>query len=401
MMREKNRRIIVIGAGYAGLKAVEKLSKDAHNEVFLFDKNPYHFMQTDVYDLIANEYDFSRVTIDLFTYCEGFNANVIFKKEFVTAVDFEHNKVITQNQRFSYNYLVIAVGSRTKFMNSVKGLKEYGYGIKALHRAIYFKQRFESSLFKKIQEEGSVCKPLHIVVAGGGLSGVEIAAQMASFAKDFYRKNHYICRKLNIDLINSSSHILSGMDKKLVQSSQKKLKELGVNIITNRKVVEVKKSSVVLSQGEVLETDFMIYAGGVEPNALVHNLDLLKDKKGYIVSNNYLQVQGHRDVFAIGDCTTIYSDNNTPVAPTADIAEQMGELCAKNIQNLIKEKRLIEHKISSRGILIALGRGYASAKLFGFYLNGYSAYVIKKLVEKIYFFRLNRVSKKGCKKIFS
>lgn len=395
-----SNKIIIIGAGYAGLVAVEKLAKNPENNILLLDKNSYHFLQTDVYDLIANEYDFAQVSVDMFSFCAGFGGNVTFLKELVNNVDFKNKKVITQKQRLNYDYLVIAVGSRTKFVDSVKGLKEYAYGVKALHRAMYFKQKFELSLFHKVQESGTVCSPINIIVAGGGLSGVEIAAQMASYANDFYKNNYFICNKLNIMIINSPSRILHGMDEKLVRASEKRLKKLGVKIITNRKVVEVTASSVTLSQGEVFPTDFMIYAGGIEPNALVYTLDLEKNSKGYIKTEETLQTTRHKEVFAIGDCTTLFKDTK-PLAPTADIAEQMGELCAKNITALIEKKDLQHHKIQSRGTLIALGRNYSVAKLFNFYLNGFLAYAAKKMVEKVYFKKLDAISKKGYLKIFS
>ncbi len=145
--------------------------------------------------------------------------------------------------------------------------------------------------------------------------------------------------------------------------------------------------------------DFMIFTGGIEPNELVCNLLLEKNRAGYIVSNAHLQVQGYDNVFAIGDCTTIYNEGKI-VAPTADTAEQMADICSKNIKNLIESKPLIEHKIKSRGILIALGRRYAVAKIFGIYISGYFAYIMKKGVEKIYEKRLDIRSRRGCKKIF-
>ncbi|MFA7611205.1 MAG: FAD-dependent oxidoreductase, partial [Sulfurimonas sp.] len=232
-------KIIVIGGGYGGLRTVEKLAKNTQNEIILFDKNPYHFMQTDVYDLIANEEDFAQVTVDLFTFCSGFDNNVTFLKQEVNNIDFVNKKVITQINRYSYDYLVIAVGSRTRYMPNIIGLREYAYGVKALHRAMYFKQKFEMSLFNRVQESGTSCSPINIVVAGGGLSGVEIAAQMASFSKEFYRKNNFICRKLNIVLVNASEHVLRGIDKVLVEKTDKRLKELEIVIKNNSKVVEV------------------------------------------------------------------------------------------------------------------------------------------------------------------
>jgi NADH dehydrogenase len=201
-------------------------------------------------------------------------------------------------------------------------------------------------------------------------------------------------------LINSAKNVLGGFEEQLYSKTDKRLRDLDVIIKNDRKVVEVTQDSVKLSDGEVLDMDFMIFTGGIEPNGLVQNLALDKNEKGYIVSNSYLQSQNYAEVFAIGDCTTIYN-NAKVVPPTADTAEQMAELCAKNINNLISNKPLIEHSINSRGVLIALGRGYAVARVFGFYMHGYSAYIMKKLIERVYAKKLNNRSKKGSKKIFS
>ena len=395
----KTNKIIVIGAGYAGLRAIENLSKNKNNEIILFDKSPYHYMQTEVYDFIANENDFSNITVDLFTFCAGFNNNVTFYKQEITNVDFNNKKVITNIQRYSYDYLIIAVGARTRFFDNIIGLKEYAHGIKALHRALYFKQKFEKSLLGKIEDEGSYCKPINIVITGGGLSGVEIAAQMASFSKEFYKRNHFLCRKLNIMIIEAFSQILNGIDNTLVEQSVQRLQELDVEIRYDSKVIEVKKESVHLSNGEILPMDFMINTAGIEPNALVATLKLEKNERGYIKINDYLQSPISPSVFAIGDCTNI-SYKDSPVPQTADVAEQMAEHCAKNISNLIKNKPLVKHTIKSRGVLIALGRKYAVAKVFGFNITGYPAYIMKKIIEKMYAKSLDIRSAKGDSKIF-
>jgi NADH dehydrogenase len=223
---------------------------------------------------------------------------------------------------------------------------------------------------------------------------------MASFAEEFYKKNNFMCRRLNIILINAAEEILSGLDPWLVKKSAKRLEKLGVKTYHKTKVTAITQESVTLSSGERLPIDFMVFAGGIEPNALVHALDVAKNEKGYIVTNEYLQLPQYKEVFAIGDCTTIY-ENQTPIAPTADVAEQMAEHCALNIENQLKNRALKPHSIKSRGVLIALGRRYGAIKIFGFYLSGYLAFIIKKTVEKLYFKNLDARSHRGCKKIFS
>ncbi|RUM62636.1 MAG: pyridine nucleotide-disulfide oxidoreductase [Sulfurimonas sp.] len=401
MSKNNKHKIIVIGGGYAGLKAIQQLTQNPQNEIILLDKNPYHYMQTEVYDLIANEEDFAQISLDLFTYCIGFkNNNVTFYKQEVKKIDFTNKKVITTVDRLNYDYLIIGVGARTKFVSNVKGLHEYAYGIKALHRAMYFKQKFEMSLFQKVEESGTTCRPLSIVIAGAGLSGVEIAAQMASFARDFYKHNNFLCRKLNIVLVNAAERILRGMDTKLVGKSIKRLLDLGVVIKNKQKVVAVTEDSVTLSNGEKVFMDFMIFTGGIEPNGLIFDLELKKNERGFLETKLSLQTSEYETVFAIGDCTTLYDKNNDILAPTADIAEQMGVLCAKNIGLHQEGKDLDRHNIKSRGILIALGRRYATGKIFGIYINGYLAYLIKKMIERAYSKQLDRHSRIGCKKIF-
>lgn len=396
----KKNKIIVIGAGYAGLQAVEHLAKEKNNEIALFDRHPYHYMQTEVYDFIANENDFAKITVDLFTFALGFDGNVTFHKQEIKNIDFENKRIISHVQRYSYDYLVIAVGAKTKVLDSIPGLREYSHGVKSLKRALYFKQKFESSLFKKIEDEGKQCTPLNIVVAGGGLSGVEIAAQMASFSKDFYKENHFLCRKLNIVLVNSSAKVLKGVDENLVDLSMKKLSQLGIIIKNNARVTEVRKEEVLLSTQEVVPMDFMIFTGGVEPSPIVKELSISKNVKGYIETNQFLQTKEYEDVFAIGDCTTIYKDDK-PVAPTADIAEQMGKICAHNINALIQKQPMKKHNINSRGLLIAIGRKYTVGKVFGFYFSGRLAFLIKKAVERTYAYNLDKRARKGCEKIFA
>ncbi|WP_304544535.1 NAD(P)/FAD-dependent oxidoreductase [Sulfurimonas microaerophilic] len=400
MQKDQKNKIVIIGGGYAGLNALKKLAKDQDNEIVLIDKKAYHFMQTDVYDLIANEHDFAQVSVDLFTYCMGFDQNVTFLKEEIKSVDFKNKKVISDRKRINYDYLIIAVGARTKFFSNIVGLREYAYGVKSLHRAMYFKQKFEMSLFQKIDQEGTYCKPLNIVIAGGGLSGVEISAQMASFAQEFYKNNHFLCRKLNIILVNSSEHVLKGLDEKLAKFSEEHLNKLDVTIKKNAKVQSLTPTTVSLTNGEEIEMDFMIFAGGIEPNGLIFNLKLSKNQQGYLETNEYLQSIDYEDVFVVGDCTTIYDKNQNRLPPTADIAEQMGRCAAKNIMRKVTEKKLVKHKVRQRGILIALGRRYACGKVFGFYLHGFPAYVMKKMIEKFYLFKLDKHSKKGCQKIF-
>jgi NADH dehydrogenase len=395
-------RVVVVGGGYGGLRAVEKLYKANQDiEIVLFDTHPYHYMQTEVYDFIANKTDLSDITIDLFTFCSGFSERVIFHKERVININFDTKKISSENRRISYDYIIIATGADTYLPPSITGLKEYAHNVKNIHVAMKFKQQFERAILNKIEDEGdSVCTPFNIVVAGAGLSGVEIAAQMAHFSREFYKKNNFLCRSLNIFLITSSETVLRGMDSYLVDKSMSRLDSLGVKVIKNSRLEKVEEKSVILSGKKQIPTNFLIFTGGLKPSPLLDILSLKKCDSGYIDTKATLQVSGYDGVFAIGDCANIYDVNAQVLPATADIAEMSAELATQNIISLINNTPLQEHKIKSRGTLIALGGHYAVAKLGSIRTSGFIAYILKYLVVNFYAIKLKFICKRGCSRIF-
>ena len=202
------KRVYIIGAGYAGIKALTQLAKIDNIELSLLDKNSYHYLQTDVYDYLAGMVNLADVSVDLYTLCHSFERNITFLQENVLRVDFEKNSIITEHTRYTYDYLILSSGAQTMLLDSIEGLKDNFHGIKSLGNALAFKQRFEQNIFNKLQSEGKCSREstYSIVIAGAGLSGVEIAAQMADYAKEFYKDAGYLCSNVDIMLINSKKN---------------------------------------------------------------------------------------------------------------------------------------------------------------------------------------------------
>ena len=173
-------KIVIIGGGYAGIYALRELTKNKNIKITLIDKQTFHNLQPEVYDLIANKSNFADVTIDLTTLCLGFEHNYLeFKNLKVNNIDKVNQKIYTEEKEIvEYDYLIIAAGTRTFFPPSIDGLN-IAHDLKKLQWAMYFKSCFENQLFKKVKDEAKKCDDTHIVVVGAGLSGVEIAAEMA------------------------------------------------------------------------------------------------------------------------------------------------------------------------------------------------------------------------------
>jgi NADH dehydrogenase len=394
-------RVVIVGGGYAGLKVVENLWRCDAVEIILIDQNSYHYLQTDVYDYIANKTNLSDIAVDLYTWAASYLGRVTFLQEEVIRIDFANKNLTTSHSRQRYDYLVIATGSRTLLPDSIEGLSHFFHGVKSLPNALRFKQRFEECMFKKIETEGrcSLDSNFNIVVGGGGLSGVEIAAEMAAYSKRFFQSKGYLCGGVRVILICSSDSLLKGNNLFLQQQARLRLEALGVEIIWGRRVMHVLAEEAQLDDGSTIRMNFLIWTGGITTPTLIKNLTVEKNKKGQIRVDPFFRLLDFQDVFCIGDSAEMFD----PVAgnmlpPTAQAAEMSGKYVAKNILRLAYGKLPEKEAIAMKGMLTALGGGFGAGVLFDtFRFKGRWAFYIKKMVEKSYLLPLMLRCRRGYK----
>ena len=325
-------KVVIIGGGYAGIYALRELAKNKNIQITLIDKHTFHNLQPEVYDLIANKSNIADVTIDLTTLCMGLNHDYVeYKNLKVRNIDKEAKKIYTEEKEIvTYDYLVMAAGTRTFFPPQIPGLNN-AHDIKKLHWAMFFKQSFENQLFKKINDEAKKCDDTHIVVVGAGLSGVEIAAEMAYNSKMFFKRGNFSCDNLKISLISSSATILPGLSQSLINISHQRLKSLGIKVITSTKLTKLEDGYAHLSNGTKIPHSFLIFTGGVEASKIEGLEDFDTNGRGQIKVNQYLQVPEHKNIFAIGDI--------------AEIKNKDGKSCLQMLL-LLESLELMQVKIS-------------------------------------------------------
>jgi NADH dehydrogenase len=394
-------KVVIIGGGYAGIYALRELVKNKNIKITLIDTHTFHNLQPEVYDLIANKSNIADVTIDLTTLCMGLKHPYLeYKNLKVTQIDSQKKKIYTEEKEsVEFDYLIMAAGTRTYFPHVIPGLNN-AHDIKKLNWAVYFKQSFENQLFKKIQDEAKKCDDTHIVVVGAGLSGVEIAAEMAYNSKMFFKRGNFTCDNLKISLISSADTILPGLDSKLVAFSHERLKSLGINVITNTKLQRCEDDLAYFTNGTKIDHSFLIFTGGVEASKITSELDVEKNQKGQIIVNEYMQTSKYENIFAIGDAAQIKNRKDEIMPPNVTIARISGINAGKNILNLINKKKLVRANPKLEGILIALGGKYAAGSIYGlFHVKGRIAYEIKKYVFDSYRKPLLKLITDGYKKL--
>lgn len=380
-------KVVIVGGGYGGLRAVEKLVKQKDIEIVLIDKNPYHYLQTEAYGYIAGNFDICDITVDIKSWCEGFSKDIHFIQDECIGIDTTARTIQTTMQTMSYDELILATGALTNFPSFIKGLEEYSHGVKVLSRAYEFKTQFEEIIYQKVKNSDH--EEFNIVIGGAGLSGVEIAAEMAYISQKFITSIGIKKGNIHIYLIEAYNSILNGMDSYIVQNTMERLENLGVKVMTNSFIDSVSKNAVHLKTGQNIPFDFMIFTGGIRAIGVNDILDVKKNRLNQFIVDEYLHIEGFNDVYAIGDCAEIRNLKGEILPPTSQIAEQCASVVAKNILKKLDNQPLNKYDGKMDGMFVALGGEYAVGTMFDVIkMKGYLAYLMKKFITKSYHYGL-------------
>lgn len=395
----KKIKIVICGLGYGGISFLRSIKSLDNVEVIAIDQNPFHYLQPEVYGYIAHEKLLSDILIDLFALTYGMSKNIQFVKSKILNINLKEKKVLTENFEINYDIVIISLGSKT-FFPPINGLREYSSGVKTIDKSMKFKHFFEKAVLRKIKEDICIIDNksiFNIVVGGGGLSGVEIAAEMAYFQKKIFSKIGCGLKRPNIYLIEALPSILYGMDDFLIETAVNRLKNLGVNIITGKKIISVYKDKVELEDKTTINSDFLVWTGGIVGSSVINNIEgINKNRKNQIITDKFFRVEGYEDAFAIGDCAEIKNFETGEILPaTAQIAVQTGKIVGKHIKSIISNKPLEEKYPNFKGILAALGGKYAAGTIKNkIKIKGFPAYLLKNAAFKAYKFPLKLEIKK-------
>lgn len=376
------KRVVIAGGGYAGLRAVERLADSEDLEPVLVDANSYHFMQTEVYGYIAGTKEIDEIAIDLDLWCRGFERPVRFVKDRIVGLDPQRRVLALANGELEYDYLIIATGARTKFPESIKGLRERSFGIKRLGRSFGFHHKFEEVVKKRLEGESG---RVNIAVVGAGLSGVEVAAEMGYMLKRYKKVLGARADDIEITLIDACDTILPGMDPFLIGAAADRLKKLGVSLKVSALIESVEESAILFENGERMEYGFIIFTGGITANSDFTPESFEKNGMGQLIVTPFLNIDGHEEIYAVGDAAQIEDPHGRPLPPTAQIAEKSAEYAAKSIIKSLRGSKRKPFRGRLDGMFIALGGRYAAAEIFGFRFSGVAAYYMKRMVTLIYF----------------
>ena len=382
-------KVLVIGGGYGGLRAIESLAKHEDIEITLVDKNPYHYLQTEAYGYIAGKYDVHDITIDLKTWSDGFKRVRFIQKELET-IDLDSKSITINGEILVFDQVIIAVGAKTNFFSFIDGLRENSYGVKNLHRAFNFRTKFETLIYHKLKNE-ETCQEgdVNIAVGGAGLSGVEVAAEMAYVIKSYSKTIGQNANRIKIFLIDASETILPGSSDYIINNTQKRLENLGVEILTNAFITKVNETEIIFKDGSNLNYCFMIFTGGIKASDFNDGISCEKNRLNQFIADKTLNILGTKDIYAIGDCVEMRNEDGSMLPPTAQSVERSAEYVAKAIRSRIDGMEVENFSMNMMGIFVALGGKNAVGEVFKYIkVKGYIAYLLKKAITYAYYLGL-------------
>lgn len=366
-------------------------------EITLINKHRYHYQTTWLHEPSAGtlHHDATRMPIgDVI----DFN-KVNFIQDEVVEIRKEEKKVLLKNGEVDYDYLVVALGSVPETFG-VPGVFDYAFTKWTVDGSRQIREHIEYMFAKYNNETDDREKLLTFVVAGAGFTGIEFIGELSYRVPELCKEYDIPREKVKMYVIEAAPTALPGFDPDLVDYAINLLESRGVKFLLNCPIKEVTENGVIVGEkAEEIAASTVVWATGVRGPALIEEAGF-EAMRGRVKVNRDLRAPGHDDVFIIGDCALIINEElNRPYPPTAQIAMQQAETCAKNLQLLVRGYENLEHfEPNIRGSVASLGGKEAIGLIGTRKVYGGTANFMKKMIDNRYLFLLGGPSlmlKKG------
>ncbi|MFY9556889.1 MAG: FAD-dependent oxidoreductase [Blastocatellia bacterium] len=383
MSDKKRKRVVILGGGFGGIytaKYLEKaLGRRGDFEILLVNKENYFVFQPMLPEVISGSIGMLDTVSPIRRMLPRTNLHV----RDIESIDLL-NRTVTTSPGFrphphviSYDHLVLALGNVTDF-RGLRGLPEHAMPFKNLADAVHLRNHLIRALEEAAIEDHDPQlrrQLLTFVVAGGGFSGVEVAAELNDFVRGVARNYRGIDpRELRVLLVHSQNRILPELSEKLAMFAQNILAKRGVEIRLNTRLEAATGEEAVLAGGERIPTRTLVSTVPSSPHPIIDRLDLPKGKNGRLIANSFLEVEGAENIWALGDCAQVPTRDGGIAPPTAQHAIRQARTAANNILAAIRGGKRSEFAFGGLGQMGALGHHSAVAQVMGVNISGFLAW---------------------------
>ena len=394
-------KIVIIGAGYAGILTAKKLAKrfkkDESVSITLIDKNPFHTMLTELHEVAASRVDEESIRVSLKKVFSGRKVDV--RLDTITSIEFDSKRAVGEQGAYDYDYLVLCAGSKPTFFG-IPGAKEHAYTLWSYDDALKIRHRLTDifSLACRVKDAEERRKLLSFYIVGAGFTGVEMAGELAEYMPILCEKYEIDRREVDICLVDTLERTITNLPPELSAKAERRLRKMGVNILLSTSVVGIGPDYIETKScggDEVQRRDasMVIWCAGIESADITEKAagSLESADRGRIKVDGSLRSVDYKDVFVIGDnMFYIPPGEKTPVPQVVENCEHSAEVCAHNLTCLIKgEGELREYNPKFHGFMVSIGGRYGVARVGFpnrmFNLPSFLAMLAKHFINIVYF----------------
>ena len=375
-------RVVIIGAGFAGMNLAKKLS-DRDYQVVIIDRNNFHQFQPLLYQVAMSGIEPSSIAFPLRKLFRK-RKHVHIRIAELLSLNPQEKYLNTSEGRVNYDILVLATGVTTNYYGN-PAVEKNAYSLKSISDALLLRNVILLDLEKALTIRDADVRQsyMDLVIVGGGPTGVELAGSLAEMKKYILPKDYpeLNASDMDIHLIEGNDELLGSMSDEASEKSMDYLTNMGVEVITNARVTNYDGNEVTLSDGRKLFTRKVIWAAGITGIRLEGMPEESYVKGNRLKTNTFSQVDGVTDIYAIGDNSYMEEGQYKGHPQVAQTAIQQAKYLAKNLNNLSQGKQMIPFRYKDLGSMATIGRNKAVADLPFMKTQGFVAWILWLIVH--------------------
>lgn len=378
-------KLVIIGGGFGGLTLARSLKK-ANLDILLIDKTNHHLFQPLLYQVATAALSPGEIATPIREILRHQENTTVIMGD-VENIDTKARKAILKNgESISYDYLVVATGARHSYFGH-DNWEPAAPGLKTIQDALKIREQLLISYEKaeRMDKISEAEKYLNFVVIGGGPTGMEMAGAIAEIANKSLFKNFRRIKpeRSNIYLVEALPHILPTFPESLAIRAEKDLKEMGVKVITGKKVTNITEEGVQI-EDEFIPSVNVIWAAGNQASPLLKTLNVPLDRAGRVMVEPDLSIPGHPEVFVIGDAANSKGKDGKPLPGIAPTAIQQGQYVAKLLAKQLPKEDRPPFKYFDKGSMATIGTKRAIAVMGKLKFAGFLAWAAWCFIHIVY-----------------
>ena len=375
-MNDKSRpRVVVVGAGFGGLTAAQKLAR-LPVQVTVVDRKNHHTFQPLLYQVATAGLSPGEIAAPIRWILRA-RPNIEVLLEEVREFNLKSRSVVTNEAVLPYDYLVIAAGASHAYFGHPEW-EPLAPGLKTIEDALEIRRRvlLAFELAERQALNGASDFPLNFVVVGAGPTGVELAGTLAEISRHVLANEFRAINpaRTRILLLEGGPRVLPAYSEDLSRKAQEQLKHLGVDVSTSHIVTRVEPGAVWVGDNRI-PASVILWAAGVAASPLGQKLGVPIDRAGRVIVQPDLSIPGHPEVFVIGDLASLQDEHGKMLPGVAPVAIQQGKWVARTIARDLEHQPRRNFHYNDKGSLATIGRAAGVAQFPGFNLSGYFAWL--------------------------